>query len=190
MYRTIKAWTQRPSVWADIAEFCLSVNNSITATVQQYPNELGRNNDKHYYLCISRWVRDYKAGAIKKSVGGKPVYRNEVDKQLYGTIIKRNDLGLPMDPFIMRTLLMIHLRDAGKQQLAKEHGGSNVFGPSWAQRFLKRHNLKRRVATTKMRELPADFLQKLEHYRSWNKPFKAKVTAFFRDSVWDMGFRR
>jgi len=69
-----------------------------------------------------------------------------------------------MDPFIMRTLLMIHLRDAGKQQLAKEHGGSNVFGPSWAQRFLKRHNLKRRVATTKMRELSADFLQKLEHY--------------------------
>jgi len=59
---------------------------------------------------------------------------------------------------------MIHLRDAGKQQLAKEHGGSNVFGPSWAQRFLKRHNLKRRVATTKMRELSADFLQKLEHY--------------------------
>ena len=26
-----KAWTQRPSVWADIAEFYLSVNNSITA---------------------------------------------------------------------------------------------------------------------------------------------------------------
>jgi hypothetical protein len=109
-----KAWTQRPTIWADIAEFYLSVNNSIAATIKQNPNELGGNNDRQNYLCISRWVRDYKAGTVKKSVGGKPIYGNEVDKQLYRTIIKRNDLGLPMDPFIMRTLLMIHLRDAGR----------------------------------------------------------------------------
>jgi hypothetical protein len=47
---------------------------------------------------------------------------------------------------------------------AKENGGVNTFGNTWAQRFLKRHNLKRRVATTKMREIPIDFEQKLEDY--------------------------
>lgn len=53
----------------------------------------------------------------------------------------------------MRTLLLIHLRDMGQESLAKENGGVNTFGNTWAQRFLKRHNLKRRVATTKMREI-------------------------------------
>ena len=45
-----------------------------------------------------------------------------------------------------------------------ENGGNYVFGDSWASRFLARHNLRRRVATTKMRERPADFAKKIADY--------------------------
>ena len=44
------------------------------------------------------------------------------------------------------------------------NGGVHTFSDSWAYRFCKRHNLVSRVATTKMREAPADFEAKKGTY--------------------------
>lgn len=161
-----KPWVPRPDNWMEIAAYYRDTNN-VDSTVKQYWNEFkkwGGNSTTENYHRLASWARDCTANKTIGKNGGKPICGEAVDKQLLKTILKRNDLGLPMDPFIMRTLLMIHLRDVGKLQLASEHGGKCKFGESWAHRFLSRHNLKCRVATTKMREIPLDFAQKLEDY--------------------------
>jgi hypothetical protein len=44
--------------------------------------------------------------------------------------------------------------------------GIPKFGKSWAARFWRRHKLSCRIATTKMREIPADFEVKKANYLS------------------------
>nr|WP_309757975.1 hypothetical protein [Flavobacterium sp.] len=48
--------------------------------------------------------------------------------------------------------------------MLKENGGKHVFGHSWSQRFWRRNGFSNRAATSKMRDLPADFNEKKETY--------------------------
>ena len=59
---------------------------------------------------------------------------------------------------------MVHLEEANLLGLLKENGGVHVFAESWAARFFKRHGFSSRVATSKMREAPADFEKKRDAY--------------------------
>ena len=40
--------------------------------------------------------------------------------------------------------------------MLRENGGQHSFDSAWADRFYKRWKVRRRAATTKMREVPAD----------------------------------
>ena len=48
--------------------------------------------------------------------------------------------------------------------MLRENGGNSVFGHSWSQRFWKRNGFTNRAATSKMRDLPAEFDKKKETY--------------------------
>ena len=58
----------------------------------------------------------------------------------------------------------MHLVRANLLDTLVENGGPYSYTDSWAIRFYKRHNIVSRVATTKMREIPADFEVKKEKY--------------------------
>ena len=110
------------------------------------------------------WVSDIKKGKLTLQTGIVPAYGKAVDEAVHAAVMRRNSSGLPIDSSIVRNLLIIQLQKAGKDDLLSENGGKYVFGKSWAARFMKRWKLVRRVATTKMREKPADFNQKVEEY--------------------------
>ena len=65
---------------------------------------------------------------------------------------------------MLRELLLPILQSEAKQGMLKENGGKYCYSEGWANRFFKRHKLPLRIASTKMRELPADFEQKKAHY--------------------------
>ena len=97
------------------------------------------------------------------------MYGKAIDDELANVVRNYNRNGVPMTNFVLRFCLMDILvkklpdlipkvvslsQTAGKDQYK--------FGRSWANRFWKRHDLRSRNATTKMRsDLPADYQTKI-----------------------------
>lgn len=93
-----------------------------------------------------------------------PVYGAEIEGAVLRNGNEAREAGLSLDGAILRRYLMVHLKKANLLELSKENRGVHVFGQSWAARFLKRHGFSSRVATSKMREFPADFEKKRDVY--------------------------
>jgi hypothetical protein len=93
-----------------------------------------------------------------------PVYGADIDKVLHAKVLLRMDNGIAIDNSHLRTMLVTLLFEYNLGNLLLENGGKNTFGDSWADRFFKRWNLVVRKATTKMRELPADYEAKKAEY--------------------------
>ena len=93
-----------------------------------------------------------------------PVYGAEIEGAVLRNANEAREEGLSLDGSILRRYLMIHLAKANLLELLKENGGVHVFDESWAARFFKRHGFSSRVATSKMRELSADFEKKRDLY--------------------------
>ena len=93
-----------------------------------------------------------------------PVYGAEIEGAVLRNANEAREEGLSLDGSILRRYLMVHLAKANLLELLKKNGGLHVFAESWAARFFKRHGFWSRVATSKMRELPADFEKKRDLY--------------------------
>ena len=138
--------------------------SAVEATLLIYDQEFKDTNIKGAYNTLRKWRKDAKADKEFGQQGCTPSYGKEIDATVLVCVIDRNSKGLSVDPSIMRSLLVTALSVAKKEDMLHENGGNYVFGDSWASRFLARHNLRRRVATTKMRERPADFAKKIADY--------------------------
>jgi len=141
-------------------------------TVRDTENKIRKNATRAEY--VRRLRADRAAEAIQITSDLEPVVEflpeqparisTKVDLQLLSAVKERMKLGLPVDAFILRVLLIALLSVHNKLSLLKENGGKNTFRDPWATRFYKRHKLKRRAATTKMRILPSNFEELKEAY--------------------------
>ena len=164
-----KKWSARPVYWASIVT-CYNASGGNTgagllAVRKEYPSEFHDKTDQEAYHILQRWKRDLEKGKEMMSPSSRaPAYGVEIDRTLMISVQKRIDLGLPVDAFILRTLLLALLAKNNKADLLKENGGNYDFKEDWRKRFCLRHKLRFRVATTKMREKPEDYDAKFEDY--------------------------
>ena len=167
-----KGWSSRPDFWIEIVKDFEERQRSspgqwhtaVEGTMEFYDQELAGKSVFQNYKKLLKWSKEKNEGKVLHKPGNIPVYGRAVDTATYNAIIGRNSKGLSMDRFVMKQLLITQLTLHGKADLLVENGGKFSFGDAWATRFLKRWKLRRRVATTKMREKPADFDAKVEEY--------------------------
>jgi hypothetical protein len=169
-----KKWLLRPDCWRVAAEE-FRKGSSVSTICNTFPemckDSLGHKaGEECIRMRLRRWEKDIaeelRSGTKKEiSQGGRvPVYGTAIDQQLLTQVTNRITAGLTIDSEILRMLLLELLGQHHKLGLLKENGGENSFRTAWASRFFNRHNLRTRIATTKMRECPADFAAKLERY--------------------------
>ena len=113
---------------------------------------------------INRWQRNLKSRSKTTFAVRVPHYGKVIDDLVSTDFHRARNVGLPIDNVSLRRFLVEHLVAANLQGTLVENGGPYSYTDSWAVRFYKRHNIVSRVATTKMRELPADFEEKKEKY--------------------------
>ena len=89
----------------------------------------------------------------------------EIDKESFDTALAgRNEGCLSVDNSLLRQLLLVTLAKNGFMGILRENGGKYTFGDFWAQRLFERHDMVLRVCTSKMREQPAEFVDKKNNY--------------------------
>ena len=92
-------------------------------------------------------------------------YSKEIDKESFDTALAgRNEGCLSVDNSLLRQLLLVTLAKNGIMGILRENGGKYTFGDFWAQRLFERHDMVLRVCTSKMREQPAEFVDKKNNY--------------------------
>ena len=112
----------------------------------------------------NRWQKNLKSRSKTTFAVRVPHYGKVIDDLVSTDFHRARNVGLPIDNVSLRRLLVEHFVAANLQGTLVENGGPYSYTDSWAVRFYKRHNIVSRVATTKMRELPADFEEKKEKY--------------------------
>ena len=160
--RKAKAWTSRPTYWTDIVE--RYADYGYESVCKEYANELSKYEEmtkKAKKATLNRWKREKNdSKIIKESNIRLPNYGKAVEDGLVIDFSKWIDLGLLIDNTILRNLLIERLKGTAQTSMSKEDVGNHVFGHSWSQRFWRRNGLSSRAATSKMRDLPADFMRK------------------------------
>ena len=155
-----KSWNKRPDCWMDIAKHYqdYGLKNTLDAFKEEMtliPKALQERN-------IVIWNKNLKSGTTPKYSHRMPEYGGKIDLELYAEVMQRVLLGLTVDPTTLREMLLVLLLRHSKMVLVQNNGS---FGYSWAQRFFKRHGLRSRAVSTKMREeIPADFDLKEQTY--------------------------
>ena len=155
-----KAWTKRPDCWREIAKHYkdYGLQNTLKAFEEEMHNIPHASKERS----VRRWHEDVTKSKTPIYAHRMPEYGEQIDNELYTEAMDRVFLGLTVDATILRELLLVLLNKYDKINLVRNNGS---FGLSWAQRFFKRHNLRSRVVTTKMREeIPADFKLKEKIY--------------------------
>lgn len=164
----------RPQHWRSIAEqWCRGA--SVSSILKEFPEVgLGKDGKLAKEDCIMtrlrRWGKDYErelASGTHREVtfgGSAPAYGRDIDLELLAVIKSRMESGIKIDDDILREQLLVILNKRNMLHLLRENGGRHTFRQGWAQRFWKRHGLPSRAATTKHRELPEDFDDKLEDF--------------------------
>lgn len=159
--RSRKLWSKRPINWIDIVEEANAFGSR--QAFKSFPEEFRDLTDKASFKKINRWQKDAKM----KKVGAKvriPAYGLEIDNLVKLDFERARANGLPVDNVTLRRYLLVHLTTANMLDTLIENGGKYLYEDSWAIRFYKRHGIVSRVATTKMREIPADFEIKKNQY--------------------------
>ena len=142
-----KTWSKRPAYWESIADYYSHCGKKIDEVLDVYDKEFEGYNNRQAKKRVEEWVRNQKSNKKVDYQRRSASYGKEVDLQLLSAVKERMKLGLPIDAFILRVLLIALLSVHNKLSLLKEYGGKNTFQDSWATRFYKRHQLKRRAAT-------------------------------------------
>ena len=156
-----KTWTERPDGWKVVAEY--AIEHGDNKTLKDFPEFFRDANLGAAIMRLRRW----KLNNLKKTEPRKqrpPAYGDQVEKELLEGFDQRRLIGLPVDSFSLRNILIPLLEKHGMIGLLKENGGSCTFQQSWANRFCRRNEISTRLCTTKMRELPADFENKKAEY--------------------------
>ena len=154
----------RPLNWQIVAEYYGQWGK--VKTVRAFPNELENRTDRSADQALKQWLIDFRAQRQFAVAKKAPAYGHEIDQILLSVIKERMATGLPTDDVTLRMTLLSLLKDHNKTHLLVANGGVNDFQHGWACRFWKRHKLASRVATTKMRILPANFAVLEEQYIS------------------------
>jgi len=154
----------RPDNWRVIVDHYL--NHGFNDTISVFEGALSRYNKKlpaiKKNLKVWEKEKDFSDDFLKtKKKRRMPLYGRDIDIELCKVIERMGDSGLPVDNSILRRQLLCLLENHNKLNLVLNDAS---FGNSWAERFWARHNLSSRAPTTKMRELPLDFDEKLEDY--------------------------
>jgi hypothetical protein len=175
-----RAYSARPSNWKDITLHFMTYKNQ-ASTMRSFGLNLDKDagseaktkNYCHWGVKLNRWAKQFhKRGDDDfKKTGKHPPYGKEIDDELASIVRNYNKHGVPMTDNILRCCLieLLAKRRPDLTQLIAEPYNSlqetskkYKFGQSWAQRFWKRHGLRSRVATTKMRnDLPANYEEKV-----------------------------
>lgn len=159
--RSAKIWTKRPVNWVDIVEEANAFGSR--QAIRSYEEEFEGLATKASLKKINRWQKDYKKKNTYVNVR-LPAYGSVIDNLVLLDFQRTRSAGLPVDNVTLRRFLVVHLTAANMLDTLIENGGSFSYTDSWAIRFYKRHNIVSRIATTKMREIPADFEAKKEKY--------------------------
>lgn len=155
-----KAWNKRPECWMDVAKHF--EDYGLRSTLHVFKEELLNIPEGSRERVITRWVKDKLNGKNPGYMHRAPGYGWEVDSELYTEVMEKILLGLSVDSDILREMLLSILAKHGLMKFVVNEGS---FRRSWADRFFKRHKLRSRAVTTKMRdEVPADFLAKENTY--------------------------
>lgn len=153
-----KTWSKRPVNWKFIAEE--SKIYGTESVIRSFGEEFAGLSATASRQRVVQWRKDLVADPTKTAVNYRlrtPAYGAAIEQLVLLDINLARSAGISLDFVMMRRYLLIHLEAANLLGLLKENGGLHTFSESWAARFCKRHNLVSRVATTKMREAPADF---------------------------------
>jgi hypothetical protein len=114
---------------------------------------------------LYRYGKDLNNNKVTQRRGGNaPPYGMAIDNELYLNVMSRRNASLAINNMDMRNMLLTLLQKNNMSHLLLENGGKYVFGQSWVSRFNKRHNLSNRAPTSKPRENPVDFDNKLNTY--------------------------
>jgi hypothetical protein len=154
----IKKWHRRPNYWKTIAQLFIDSNRNTAEVLSVYGEEFAQDKDvAATYKRLSQWAIDLVAGQEVEYTKRTSILGRVLDNELADSVQKRMDLGLPIDCYILRMLIVDLLQRNNLLNLLKENDGSHSFGRTWGTRFWKRHNFVRRAVTTKMREIPENF---------------------------------
>ena len=123
---TPKTWNKRPSYWESIADYYVESNKSIDAVLQLYDKEFEGYNSRQAKKSLNRWVQNKKNNIKVDYQRRQPVYGFEVDMQLLSAVKERMKLGLPIDAFILRVLLLALLSVVNKLDLLTINGGKST----------------------------------------------------------------
>jgi hypothetical protein len=137
-----KPWNRRPLHWMEMAEHFQQ--HGITATLAEYPEELGPLSYSAAYQKLNNWRNDVLSQRELHSPGRPPNYGDSLDLELFAQVQERMTTQQSVDDAQLREMLVDLLVAAGKDTLLRENGGDCTFGHSWAVRFRKRHNLPTR----------------------------------------------
>lgn len=166
--KTKKPFNYRPEHWKDIAElFRDGGTNGAESVKKMYPKEFESLTFDQVRTKCRGWARDITNGksVSSKGSGGTTAIGSDVDQELIQQVRARIAVGLSMDAYMLQTLCRALLKRQNKEDILLENGGKCTLGAAWCNRFYKRHKLRYRVATTKMRDaIPADFDEKKEKY--------------------------
>jgi hypothetical protein len=178
--KTKRKYGTRPDNWKEIAHDFMVYKNQ-TKTMIKFGLAIDSNDEveqeKHqnyWRSTLNKWKKEWPSAHKFDKDGKFPVYGKAIDNELANVVRNYNRNGVPMTNFVLRCCLMDILvkklpdlipkvvslsQTAGKYQYK--------FGRSWANRFWKRHDLRSRIATTKMRsDLPADYQTKKELFEN------------------------
>ena len=162
---TKKTWRKRPKYWEDITDYYLDVKKDIKQVVDLFNDEFEGYNTRQAQLRVEEWVRNRKAGKKVTYQVRVPVIGSELDHQLLLAVRERVKLGLSVDSYILRVMLLALLEVHQKLDMLKSTGGENTFGECWASRFFERHKIQRPAAiNTKMRIDQENFDELKEKY--------------------------
>lgn len=159
--KTVKTWSKRPANWMDIVAESNAFGSG--SAIKNFPEEFIGLTLKASQKKVNRWQKNAKANKKLGSVR-VPAYGTVIDDLVKQDFQQARDVGLPVDNVSLRRFLVVHLARANLLNTLVENGGPYSYTDSWAIRFYRRHNIASRVATTKMREIPADFEVKKEKY--------------------------
>ena len=156
-----KKWSSRPGHWHDIVNHMKT--HGYASVCREYAADLADLKIESRKATLNRWIRDMSnAKVIASNKDRLPAYGSDVEKDLVSDVATRNELGLLVDNHVLRELLINKLVETNQTNLLLENGGRHVYRYGWAQRFWKRNGFVSRLATSKMRDPPADLEEKKE----------------------------
>jgi hypothetical protein len=154
-----RKWTSRPANWKEIG--ALAHQYSYKTAMKDFPLDFEGCTDEAARMRCIRWYQDSINGVDSRGDTRRKNTLGPLECVVVDKLRARMDLGLPVDVELTRLIVTRVIAEHNREDMYQKC----TFGPTWCRRFFKRHNLRSRKATTKMREtVPLHFETKKESY--------------------------